>query len=338
MANGNGNGDLFEGTPSFATAEEAGEAGMPREVVSGAAPITRAHSLPAVSVPLQRERPWLTEALVEEAEKQMELEARLKRALVKLTHPDDWIIIDGSPHPEWPAVDKIAARMGISMNGLRIDESMVDLGEGPVITYTASASFRRPGHPRVVEEIGTGSTSDSFFGIRNKEKIPLAQIDIRAVKKKSVTNLIFRGVTRLLGLQFVVDDLVQAFGPERAATIQRRGHSQQDKTSADSPEVSQGRTRLKAMLDEMAGGDPRRAAEICKALTSFQGRDGKQVPGKASVDHLSEPQVKLHSERGIAEAHAKWKAGQGGAGGGADKAPAAQQQTAPTGKESPAKK
>ena len=65
---------------------------------------------------------------------------------------------------------------------------------------------------------------------------------------------------------------------------------QQQKPAPDS-EVSKQREEIRALILEMANGDIEHAKAILKQITSFTGKDGKEVAGKVSVDLLTDKQV-----------------------------------------------
>jgi hypothetical protein len=58
-------------------------------------------------------------------------------------------------------------------------------------------------------------------------------------------------------------------------------------------------------LMEMAGGNRDRAREMLAEITSFEGRDGKQVPGVRTTKRLTGKRLEINVDK-VRRAHAEW--------------------------------
>ena len=74
-------------------------------------------------------------------------------------------------------------------------------------------------------------------------------------------------------------------------TEKPRGTPPQQQSPAPATETTKQREEIRALILEMAGGDVEHAKAILKQITSFTGKDGKEVAGKVSVDLLTDKQV-----------------------------------------------
>ena len=81
-------------------------------------------------------------------------------------------------------------------------------------------------------------------------------------------------------------------GKEQSEKPQGKPNSPpQQQKPAENGEVSKQREEIRTLILEMANGDIEHAKAILKQITSFTGKDGKEVPGKVSVDLLTDKQV-----------------------------------------------
>jgi len=237
-----------------------------------------------------------------DAEKYMAVETKLRSIAVKCTNKNDWVDQNGRPYLQWSGAARIARAFGVSYQGLKYTEALKEDEHGPFLIIECTGTIIWRGS--TLEEIGTGSSRDPFFGVRTryidgkKEKyfLPLSEVDITNIKKKAQTNFLNRALKSMVGLSFTWDEVNDAL-KNRGGNVTKieydKSKSQTRTPPASSPSKPDTSDKSKkeeiwTMLEEMHGTS---AGVSLKALTSFKGRDGKQVPGKAKITYVSPAQV-----------------------------------------------
>lgn len=220
----------------------------------------------------------------------------IKRASLRLTNAHDWSNQNGKPYLEVSGAEKVANWFGIAW---KIDEPKLEYEDDGNYSYTYKGSFSFQG--RSIEVIGARGTMDGFFTGSDKKPKPVSEVDRNDVKKSALTNLIGNGITRILGIRNLTwADLAEA------------GIKKEDVKSIEykAPEMTEEskdlRDKIEKMLNEMAGGDPKKfAAGLCK-ITSFIGKDGKEVKGKSKLDDLSEKAIPVTYGK-LEKVYEEWK-------------------------------
>lgn len=157
----------------------------------------------------------LTEADIKKAEAMVEGINKIKAISIKVTNYSDWSLQSGRPYLENSGCMKIAQLWGVNFKDREFKPAggeRIEDGKGVYIFFTCvgRAEFRG----RTVEDIGTCSTRDDFFGTRkvegDKQYKPLEDVDLENIKKKAVTNLQGRLLKKILGLNYTIEDLKAA--------------------------------------------------------------------------------------------------------------------------------
>jgi hypothetical protein len=263
------------------------------------------------------------ERQAQKVEKYMEVQARIRRACIKLTNVHDWVDQDGKPYLQWTGAAKIAGAFGVSYDTPHFSDPKLESDEaGSYLNYEVQTLVRYAG--RSVPEIGTASTRDSFFGVRTKKDekgnvmkdekgapikyfLPISEMDINDIKKKALTNLLNRGLKSLLGLSFTWDEIEKESGNvitrlKCASVKHTQGAGGGKTTSAETIPVRQ---KIWKQILEMSDGEESVARAKLAALTTFKGDKG-MVPGKTDIALVSDAMLR-HLEPNTQKAYDEWE-------------------------------
>lgn len=228
-------------------------------------------------------------AIAEMAEKRIEAVNKIKKMCLKVTNKHDWINQQGKPYLQVSGAEKIARLFGLSW---RIDEPLREDEEGGHYGYTYKGYFSMG--TVTIEAIGTRSSKDGFFkkyekdsnGKRTGVELPPSEIDKSDVKKSAYTNCIGNGITRLLGIRNLTWEELQESGisVEGVARVEYR-------QAEEGKETKDLREEIRHMILEMTEGNQAKAKTMLIHFTSFKGKDGKDVKGKATINELTEKQI-----------------------------------------------
>lgn len=234
--------------------------------------------------------------IAEKAEKRVEAVRKIKILSLRTTNPNDWTNQGGKPYLQVSGAEKVARLFGISW---RIDEPYYVVEEDGHFRFDYKGYFSMAGIE--IEAIGTRSSRDPFFSGSKDNPKPPSEIDKGDVKKSAYTNCIGNGVTRILGIRNLTwDDLKEAgIDIEKIAKIEYR-------TAEMSEEAKDQREKIREMLTEMCGGDEKKFAAALQKITSFTGKDGKEVKGKTKLESLSEKAIPITYAK-VKEGYEKWK-------------------------------
>jgi hypothetical protein len=273
--------------------------------------------LPGVPLP---PIPFLTErevALAAEAAQHLE---RIRRIALEATRDDDWIDIGGRPHLTSSGAMKVAAVVGVSLTGMRVDEARDKLEGKDVIRFATRVTARFVG--REVETEGVASSDDAFFARKNGKPVPLHEVNLNSVRKKAVTNAQVRAVKAILGLGGTTWAEVRAAGVSREkvaavrhgagrhddiredASARATPRKQAPSATAAAPATasSRARARLRSVLEDIAGFEDVPFERVLRRYTEFVGSDGQHRSAE-SVESMSESWV----ARSLEAAERDWR-------------------------------
>lgn len=153
------------------------------------------------------------EATIKNAEKYVAAQDAIRKMALRVTSITDWVDEGGKPYLQWSGTAKVARTFGVSYSPVVFEKEIGEDERGKFVVYHCAGNVMFNGQS--ISEIGTGSSRDSFFGVRTKwidgkkEKydLPLSEIDLTDVKKKAQTNFLNRGLKSLLGLSFTWDEI-----------------------------------------------------------------------------------------------------------------------------------
>lgn len=153
----------------------------------------------------------LTDEVIRRAELMVNGINKIKAISLKVTGPQDWTVQGGKPYLDVMGCMKVAQLWGVNFKERRFDpaggERITD-DKGAYILFTVHGRAEFQG--RTVEDVGTCSTRDDFFGRAQGKLKPIEDVDLENIKKKAVTNLQGRLLKKILGLSFTLDDLKAA--------------------------------------------------------------------------------------------------------------------------------
>lgn len=224
---------------------------------------------------------------------------KLRDIALRLTRPNDWHFFGDRPWPQRGAIEKIQRALGLN---LKIHRNEVDgspytkrfgqdeLGGYYIVTVSGTIS----GEWGMLEALGFTSSRDLFFAADGKDKDgniaykPLSQVKEENIVQAAYTNFVANAVMRYTGISsFTRDDLEKVYGVG-SVTGHTYAESKAKTTPADTANRSAQMKELAALCMVMADGIESEAAALCEQMSAFQGKDGKQVPGKRSPKDLTD--------------------------------------------------
>ena len=245
--------------------------------------------------------------MAEKAERRIDAMKKIKTLSLKMTNAHDWTSQQDKPYLQVSGAEKVARLFGISW---RIDEPIFTVEEDGHFSFTYKGYFSLNGAE--IEAIGTRSSRDDFFSVRyrkdkdgkpEKYRRPPSEIDKGDVKKAAYTNCVGNGVTRILGIRNLTwDDLAEA--GIRKEDVQSIDYKKQEMPE----EVQNQRAEIERMLSEMCGGDKTKMGAALQKITTFPGKDGKEVKGKSKIEDLTEKAIPVVYEK-VLKGYNEWKAG-----------------------------
>ncbi len=241
-------------------------------------------------------------AIAQAAEKRVDAINRIKRVALRVTNRHDWVDQNGRPYLQVSGAEKVARLFGISW---RINEPVLETEPDGHFSYIYTGEFTMG--TASIEAVGSRSSRDPFFARRGGRDLKPDEIDRQDVRKAAYTNCVGNGVTRLLGIRNLTWEEVEEFAGFKRSEAARVEYQQ----SAMSQEAQDQRAEIRRMILEMAGGDSDTAKEMLFGLTTFVGKDGKEIPGKRRVEELSERMVPITYGK-VKRAYEAWKASQAG--------------------------
>jgi len=151
------------------------------------------------------------EEKIKSAEVWVDYVKRMRSVALKATSPSDWIMHGDKPYCQDNGVTAILRTIGAETHGLRIEEEVKHDANGRK-DYYYTAIGKITFHGKTYENMGGSSTRDQFFSKRKDDNgksvlIPVEELDLEDIKKKSVTNLKHRLLNDAIGLNPTLEDL-----------------------------------------------------------------------------------------------------------------------------------
>jgi len=234
--------------------------------------------------------------MAEFAEKRIEAMKRIKTAALRVTSQHDWVDQSGKPYLQVSGSEKVARLFGISW---RIDEPQLTTEEDGHFSYTYKGYFTLGS--ATIEAIGSRGSKDLFFSRAHQKDIPPSEIDRNDIKKAAYTNLLGNGITRMLGLRNLTWEEVENAGIDQSK-VGKVDYGKAEMTE----EAKDLRVEIEKMLTEMANKSKVEFAKLLMLYTSFTAKDGSQVKGKSSLEHISEKAIPVIYGK-IKEVYDEWK-------------------------------
>ena len=152
----------------------------------------------------------ITDDIIASAERRIASVEKIISLALKITNEQDWIDQQGKPYLTGSGAEKIARLFGVCWGNVKTDKVITEDENGKFYFYQTSAIFSMRNDK--VEAVGTCSSKDAFFAVRNGILQPLSKVDETNIMKASYTNCIANGITRLLGLRNLTWDQVSKSG------------------------------------------------------------------------------------------------------------------------------
>jgi hypothetical protein len=231
----------------------------------------------------------ITDTQVALAEKSVANIQRIRSLALRVTSENDWTDVSGKPYLNHSGAMKVAALFGVSLTGMRVEESREKIGDKQIIRYVARTTARFIG--REVEVEGGASSDESFFAKKDGRTIPLSEVNLNTVRKKALTNAQSRAVKAILGLGGLTWKEVQGAGigkhslPSVDYSKKKVAENSNQPTERDSRKI-----RLSNMLFDMASFEDVPFERVLRRYTEFRGDDG-QARWAQSVDQMSDAWV-----------------------------------------------
>lgn len=228
----------------------------------------------------------------------------LNTILVSQTYPEDWTEQGGKMCLSSAGAERVARLFDIRFSDARWRKEAFtdDFGAAYRYVYECQASWGN----RTVFAQGTYSTRDKFLGFVNGEWRPITDINENNIRNAAYHICIGNGIKALLGLRGIpaerFREMMGAIGhdPGKASSVKRGTGTQGGTTTGDAAQQKElaeiciaiaqsGMTVAKGDDDKwhpaaLSDADERpiieQAKEICRAISSFVGKDGTVVPGK----------------------------------------------------------
>jgi len=218
---------------------------------------------------------------VEAIERDIELYKHIHILALRLTNEKDWIMQGpDSPYLMDRGAEKIAVAFGVDIFDMKNEMEWHEDAAGRYYQFVAKAKGYSRKLNRTIEDEGTCSQRDEFFGMVKGEFKKLENVDMTDIRKKAVTNVYGRIIKRVVGLSGITTEQLKEAGldPAKIKGIERR----EGQTKADaqlSPELLTKRNEAWKLCLELGNGDEKGALENLKAVTVFKGkdRDGKEM-------------------------------------------------------------
>lgn len=238
---------------------------------------------------------------IERAEKYMTLLDKMRKLSIKITNSSDWIDQSGTPYLQDTGCSKISKGFGVSIYDVNITKERETDENGDYIIYTTDG--HGAWHNNTEHAIGTCSTRDDFFSKRKRKKplegesstyhLPLSEVDLPNVKKKSHTNFHNRLVKKLLGLSFTWEEIEKYSDGKILKSMCTKFTYDTGKTGGQtpSPEAGKQKSEIREWILEMCGGDVDSAKAMLQHETSFKNKEGETIQGKPTVEKLTVKQL-----------------------------------------------
>lgn len=244
--------------------------------------------------------------MLENAEKMATLYDRIRKVALSKTSITDWLDEGGKPYLQRGGCDKVAAFIGASYRSptYEVEHDKDEQGEIIRIYCNLTCVWQR----RELPELGSASSRDSFFGVRSRwndttkqnEKyfLPISEIDLTDLRKKSLTNALNRGIKGMLGLTLTWEEVAQItdgrITKEKVIAAGQGvnfGHGTKG-GGTNSPATADARSKVWKQLLELADGEIAVAEAKLREYTVWTNKENKQIPGKSKITEVSDAMMK----------------------------------------------
>jgi hypothetical protein len=240
-----------------------------------------------MTIPVNMDRDE-TEYALSMVQRRTVLLQKMMEVALQSTYPSDWVDQDGSPWLMGIGAERMARRIALLIWDVKTERMPITDDRG---TYYYFVTIGKVGFSQreYVEARGTCSSRDPFWAKRGKDWIPVEDVDITNIDKSSYTNFIVNGVMRFFGLRGMTWEDLEKFGIKPGSKVVT--YKTDAKAKTWTPEHKAKAKRFGDWLVAKCEGSVERANLELEKMTTFPGRDNKQVPGKKSLKECSPAQI-----------------------------------------------
>jgi len=222
--------------------------------------------MPGVSIPEEESIINITQQ-IEQVEQNIEFFKKVRTLSLSLTNYKDWLFQEDSLYLMDSGAEKIAIAWGIHIKSETPKLEWHEDKKGRYFQFVAHGQAVSKKLNRYVEDIGTCSQRDKFFGTVNGKLLPIEDVDMNMIRKKAVTNLYNRLIKRLAGLVNIETDELKAAGIDIGKITKVKFKSGKKKEERKlSKEALKKREKLWNICLELVAGNE---AEAFAKLTKF---------------------------------------------------------------------
>lgn len=235
--------------------------------------------------------------IAEKIEKWAEAANKIRKAVMKLAYPGDWVIFDTESGDDGKetcgeigsaGAERIFSYLPFSASNWEARKITGQDDKGDWYRWEYEADIALNG--KVLRPLGRAGSRDKFYGKAHGEWKPLSDISEGDIKIAARRAVIKEGVRTHLGLRHVPLSVLKELGV-KAETA--KGHKFGKKDAAATDDEKKIQLEIGKMLMEIAGNDKERAAELLESVTAFKGKDGNMVPGVKSCTSLAGKRLQI---------------------------------------------
>lgn len=215
-----------------------------------------------------------------------------RKKAIRITNVNDWVSLGGVPYLQLSGASKIAGLFGLKIFDQKyhpVDKGTDENGE--YINYMFSGTVQLPWNKFEIPCIGTSSTRDKFFGYKDKNWLPVSEININNLKKKAFTNFLNKAIKSALGLNFTWVE-IEEMSNGNIKEDKVKGHKFNDwntnkpENKPDSKEFIDKKNKLREMILYICNDNKTMARQYLKSKTAY-----KNFKGHENTDNIKEKQL-----------------------------------------------
>jgi hypothetical protein len=219
-------------------------------------------------------------------EKNINLFDRVKVLSLKLTRAEDWVLQKDSPYLMERGAQTVGIAWGVDIFDINVTMEWMEDNYGRYYMFIAHGKAHAKRLNRTIEDEGTCSQRDKFFGKVGSEWKAVEDVDMTNIRKKAVTNLYGRLIKRVTGLiNVTIGDLKLAGIDISKMTKIEYGTGKKRAEKLLSPESLELRKKLWKICMELAAGDEESASGVLEECSKFEG-DNKKMFSVSRVEDL----------------------------------------------------
>lgn len=214
---------------------------------------------------------------VERIEKDIEAYKKVKTISLKMTNHLDWLIQGDGFYLTGSGADKIAPIWGVHRSVPDPQKEWLEDDNGRYFQFVAHGKAVSRTLGVYVEDIGTCSQRDKFFGQVGGNLKPLEDIDVNMIRKKAVSNCHVRLIKRICGLLNVTESELKDAGisVSKVAKVEyKTGAKKAEK--ALGKKAKEGRDRIWEICLALADGSEMDAKYVLGEISKFKDSAGKE--------------------------------------------------------------